>query len=76
MNCVNPGYVADGFCDDETNNENCFFDGGDCCMPNPDISYCSACQCLPIKSKFGDRRAKLVKRSEESEGIAFPIMLL
>ena len=51
MKCINPGYVADGFCDDETNNENCFYDGGDCCEENPDISYCSACQCLAETSK-------------------------
>ena len=25
-------FVGDGFCDDETNNEDCNFDGGDCCL--------------------------------------------
>ena len=29
--CYNPNWYADGLCDDENNNEACFFDGGDCC---------------------------------------------
>ena len=24
-------WVGDGYCDDETNSENCNYDGGDCC---------------------------------------------
>ena len=41
-----PNYVGDGFCDDENNNHECNFDGGDCCGPNVDTIYCIECQCF------------------------------
>ena len=44
--CENPGWHADGSCDDENNNEACFFDGGDCCGSNVDTNWCTVCQCL------------------------------
>ena len=43
-NCV-AGWVGDNFCDDECNNIDNSFDGGDCCGPNAVFSYCSECQC-------------------------------
>ena len=27
------------------NNMNCSYDGGDCCGPDVDTTYCSECQC-------------------------------
>ena len=47
--CYNPGYHGDGACDDENNNEACFFDGGDCCGSNVNINYCTICQCLELE---------------------------
>ena len=44
--CYNTDYQGDGFCDDENNNANCEYDGGDCCGDNVDTSYCTQCQCL------------------------------
>ena len=44
--CSYPSWHADGYCDDENNNEACFFDGGDCCGSNVDTQYCTVCQCL------------------------------
>ena len=44
--CEKPGWHADGYCDDENNNEACFFDGGDCCGSNVNTQYCTECQCL------------------------------
>ena len=41
-------FIGDGFCDDENNNKNCFFDGGDCCF-NVRDEFCSDCACY-----FGD----------------------
>ncbi len=32
-------------CDDDMNTEENEFDGGDCCQPNVDCSYCRECQC-------------------------------
>ena len=43
-NCV-AGWVGDNFCDDECNNIDNSFDGGDCCGPNAVFNYCSECQC-------------------------------
>ena len=31
--CYNTDTVGDGICDDQTNNYQCNFDGGDCCIP-------------------------------------------
>ena len=44
--CHFPNYQGDNYCDDENNNANCEYDGGDCCGDNVDTSYCTQCQCL------------------------------
>ena len=44
--CKVPNWHADGYCDDENNNEACFYDGGDCCGPNVNTEWCTVCQCL------------------------------
>ena len=44
-NSNNPSWVGDEQCDDETNNEGCLFDGGDCCGPNVNTDYCTLCVC-------------------------------
>ena len=36
--------VGDGFCNDESNNHVCNYDGGDCCL-NINTDYCSECIC-------------------------------
>ena len=36
--------IGDGFCDDETNNADCNYDGGDCCV-NINTDHCSDCTC-------------------------------
>merc|ERR1719444_758031 len=45
-------WIGDGYCDDENNNAECFFDAGDCCsyiMTGWD-NYCQECAC---KETFG-----------------------
>ena len=37
--------VGNGFCNDETNKEDCDYDGGDCCASNIQKDYCSECSC-------------------------------
>ena len=37
--------VANGYCDDATNNGGCHFDGGDCCGSNVDTQHCTECIC-------------------------------
>ncbi len=39
-------WIGDSFCDDETNTEECDFDGGDCCLDEVDTDYCTICECL------------------------------
>ena len=46
LDCPDPRLKANGVCDDETNNEVCEYDGGDCCGSNVVTTSCSACQCL------------------------------
>ena len=41
-----PHLIGDGYCMDETNNEGCSYDGGDCCGPNyVNTQYCTECIC-------------------------------
>ena len=37
--------VGDGYCQDETNNGACNYDGGDCCLPNTNSDQCTECIC-------------------------------
>ena len=40
-----PSVVGDGFCNDETNNADCNYDGGDCCGYDVNTARCSDCKC-------------------------------
>merc|ERR1711962_681986 len=44
-NCVSPQWFGDNYCDDENNNLECGFDGGDCCGDDVNTTYCSECAC-------------------------------
>ena len=37
--------VGNGFCNNETNDPECNYDGGDCCFVNANTTHCSECQC-------------------------------
>ena len=43
---VTNAFVGDGFCNDESNNAECNYDGGDCCLMNVNTDTCSDCNCL------------------------------
>ena len=47
--CEIPDYHGDNYCDDENNNEVCFFDGGDCCGSNVNTNWCTECLCLELE---------------------------
>jgi hypothetical protein len=42
----NPFWIGDGQCDDATNNQECHFDGGDCCGYNVNTLHCMECICF------------------------------
>ena len=42
--------VGNGFCNDETNNENCNYDGGECCVVNANKNACVECGCFLIET--------------------------
>ena len=42
--------VSNGFCNDETNNPDCNYDGGDCCIANANIISCFECVCHLIET--------------------------
>lgn len=44
--CSKPEFIGDGYCDDITNTEKCDFDGGDCCVEQPNHRYCDNCTCI------------------------------
>ena len=50
MECAVPVWAGDNFCDDENNNPECGFDGGDCCDNTGEgwDNYCSLCECLEM----------------------------
>ena len=50
-NCSEPSWVGDGYCDDQTNNKDCQFDGGDCCLDFVQKDYCSFCICHELESE-------------------------
>ena len=43
--CDYVALVNNGFCNDETNNEDCNYDGGDCCVVDANTDSCSECAC-------------------------------
>merc|ERR1712168_301847 len=47
--CGAPQWFGDNYCDDENNNFECGYDGGDCCGDNVNTQYCSECECLEIQ---------------------------
>ena len=40
-----PYLIGDGYCNDETNNEGCYYDGGDCCGDCINTEFCFECIC-------------------------------
>ena len=38
--------IGDGFCNDEANNLDCNFDGGDCCGKCINMNLCKNCSCF------------------------------
>ena len=53
--CERPDWVGDDYCDDETNNAACNWDGGDCCNNDkPDWrKFCKVCECLDPDESAG-----------------------
>ena len=45
-NLCNTYFIGNGYCNDETNKEECYWDGGDCCGNNVVTDYCTVCECL------------------------------
>ena len=43
--CASPEILGNGYCNDETNIEDCNYDSGDCCV-NVNTESCLECQCL------------------------------
>ena len=44
--CLVPSWVDDNYCDDGNNNEECEWDGGDCCGYDVNTQFCNYCECL------------------------------
>jgi len=59
--CTNVSWKGDKSCDDENNNEGCDFDGGDCCGPNVDKTYCTECECKSINERFLSKEIFIAK---------------
>ena len=48
--CDKFSLVGNGFCNDDTNNVDCNYDGGDCCVVNANTNSCSICGCHFIET--------------------------
>ena len=46
VDCLTSWLAGDGYCQDETNNAECYYDGGDCCGSCVLTGHCTECQCL------------------------------
>ena len=46
MDYCNHSRIGNGYCNDENNNPDCNYDGGDCCGSCVVTEQCSECQCL------------------------------
>ena len=46
LGCAHGELIRNGYCDDQANNADCIYDGGDCCGPCINAEYCTACECL------------------------------
>ena len=42
--------VGNSFCNDETNNAYCNYDGGECCIVNANTDFCFECVCYLLES--------------------------
>ena len=51
VSCGKPSYKGDGYCDDENNNADCAYDGGDCCGTDVDKSYCTKVKLPPHNNR-------------------------
>lgn len=49
-----PYQIGDGYCDDENNNINCHYDGGDCCLAEVKTDYCTTCICNKYENCTAD----------------------
>ena len=45
MTGCNQNLVSNGYCNDNNNNLECDYDGGDCCLTNLNTDHCSICSC-------------------------------
>ena len=46
IGCPEPKLIGNGYCNDETNNLECQFDGGDCCGFCVNTADCTNCDCI------------------------------
>ena len=46
LDCAHPAMIGDGCCNDESNNPECGYDGGDCCGSCINTDYCTNCTCI------------------------------
>ena len=68
-----PHLKANGFCEDETNNEVCDYDGGDCCGINVYTSQCSVCECLDPNYGGGSSGEKENSKIKDNKLTTIPI---
>ena len=50
LDCNEPSLVGDGYCNDETNTIECFYDHGDCCLSNVTTEHCTKCTCHVLET--------------------------
>ena len=68
--CGSPQWFKDGYCDDDNNNAQCGWDGGDCCGNNVNTQYCTDCSCLdpnPVICQDFMSEAKCIKKKNKGK---------
>ena len=72
-NCAAPSWHGDNFCDDENNNEACYYDGGDCCTEGTICNFCAECLCHATGMPACPSKYNVVQRC--TMGRSFMILL-
>ena len=50
IECMYKELLGNNYCDDETNNVDCYYDGGDCCGYNVNSEHCTDCTCFLLET--------------------------
>ena len=64
--------IGNGYCNDESNNPECVYDGGDCCGSCMNTDHCSECACRDENAPILDLSCKCLWHQGVCLGMTVP----